>query len=218
MSAARADHAVFDYRLLRLVMGLIAFLLPLIVDIRSSEALTSISASYHTEARDLFVGLLFVVGALLMAYRGHTARENRGANLAAIAAVLVALFPVPDAGRPVEWTAWVHYGSACGLFSLLAWFCFVPFQERTRGRGGMKGRRARIYRSCGWTMVGSMAGLGLAGLLLDSETSASYGVIYWAEFIALWAFGVAWITAGKVLPFLTGPEDAWMGRAAQASS
>lgn len=218
MSAARSDSAVFDYRLLRLVMGLIAFLLPLIVDMRSSEALTSISASYHTEARDLFVGLLFVVGALLMAYRGHTARENRGANLAAIAAVLVALFPVPDTGEPVDWTAWVHYGSAVALFGVLAWFCFVPFQKNTKGCGGMRERRSRIYRASGWTMVAAMAGLGLAGLVLDPDTSASYGLIYWAEFIALWAFGVAWITAGKVLPFLIGPEDAWMGRGAQASS
>ena len=218
MSLPRSEHAVFDYRLLRLVMGLIAFLLPLIVDLASSEALSSISASYHTEARDLFVGLLFVVGALLMAYRGHTARENRWANLAAIAAVLVALFPVPDVGEAVSWATWIHYAAASGLFGILAWFCYGPFQERTRGRGGLKGRRARIYRASGWTIVGSMAGLGVSGLLLDPDTSASYGVIYWAEFIALWAFGMAWITAGKVIPLLTGPEDAWWGRASKASS
>lgn len=216
MSLPRSEQAVFDYRLLRLAMGLIAFLLPLIVDLASSKALSSISAAYHTEARDLFVGLLFVVGALLMAYRGHTARENRGANLAAVAAVMVALFPVPDVGEAVSWTTWVHYAAASGLFGILAWFCFGPFQERTRGRGGLKGRRARIYRASGWTIVGSMAGLGVSGLLLDPDTSANYGVIYWAEFIALWAFGMAWITAGKVIPFLTGPDDAWWGRADQA--
>jgi hypothetical protein len=218
MLLPRPDHAVFDYRLLRLVMGLIAFLLPVIVDMRASEALSSISASYHTEARDLFVGLLFVVAALLMAYRGHTARENRGANLAALAAVLVALFPVPDIGQTPGWVAVVHYASAATLFSLLAWFCFGPFRERTRGRGGMKGPRARIYLLCGWTMVASMAGLAAAGLLLERDTMVRYGIIYWAEFIALWAFGVAWITAGKVLPFLTGPDDAWLGRPVQASS
>jgi hypothetical protein len=67
-------------------------------------------------------------------------------------------------------------------------------------------------------MVASMAGLAAAGLLLERDTMVRYGIIYWAEFIALWAFGVAWITAGKVLPFLTGPDDAWLGRPVQASS
>jgi hypothetical protein len=32
---------------------------------------SSISASYHTKVRDIFVGALFVIGALLPAYNGH---------------------------------------------------------------------------------------------------------------------------------------------------
>ncbi|MDE2996662.1 MAG: hypothetical protein OXT73_08000 [Bacteroidota bacterium] len=35
-----------------------------------------------------------------------------------------------------------------------------------------------------------------------------YEMTYWAEFLALWAFGIAWITAGKVLPFLVSTDEA----------
>lgn len=54
------SNKVFDYRALRLVMGLIAFALPIVASAVSSTQLTSISASYYTEARDVFVGLLFL--------------------------------------------------------------------------------------------------------------------------------------------------------------
>lgn len=44
--------------------------------------------------RDLFVGLLFAVGALLVAYKGYTKFENWSLNLAGVAAAGVALFPM----------------------------------------------------------------------------------------------------------------------------
>lgn len=40
-----------------------------------------------------FVGLLFVVGALMLAYNGHTTREALASKGAAVSAVVVALFP-----------------------------------------------------------------------------------------------------------------------------
>jgi hypothetical protein len=62
---------VFDPRALRLIVGLIAFLLPFVVIIINAKMTSSISASYHTDVRDLFVGALFVIGALFVAYNGH---------------------------------------------------------------------------------------------------------------------------------------------------
>lgn len=62
---------IFDPRALRLIIGLIAFLLPFVVIIINLRMTSSISASYHTDARDIFVGLLFVIGALFVAYNGH---------------------------------------------------------------------------------------------------------------------------------------------------
>ena len=71
----------FDYKALRLMVGLIAFLLPWTVIIITGAVTSSISASYHTDVRDLFVGALFVIGALMLAYNGHKfelSEENAG--------------------------------------------------------------------------------------------------------------------------------------------
>ena len=64
-------NPVFDYRALRLFVGIIAFALPFVVIVLSPVPLSSISASYFTEARDAFVGMLFFVWAFLCAYNGH---------------------------------------------------------------------------------------------------------------------------------------------------
>ena len=39
-------NEVFDYRTLRLLIGLIAFFLPIIAEVLATEAIPSISASY----------------------------------------------------------------------------------------------------------------------------------------------------------------------------
>jgi hypothetical protein len=84
---------VFDYRALRLIMGIIAFALPFTVSIVSSSTLSLISASCYTEARDIFVGMPFIVSAFLWAYNGHTKFQARASKAASISAIFVALFP-----------------------------------------------------------------------------------------------------------------------------
>lgn len=199
---------VFDYRLLRLLMGIIALMLPILVSVISSEPLTSISASYHTEARDVFVGLLFVVAALLVAYQGHTPTQNRVSNLAALAAVGIALFPVPDGESSASVAALVHYGCAALMFGILTWFCLGPFLRRTRSGNIRKQRRARIYRMCGWGILLSMIAMTGTMVFIPHEVQLRWEMVYWLETIALWFFGSAWITAGKVLPFLTNAGEA----------
>jgi hypothetical protein len=62
---------IFDYKALRLMVGVIAFFLPWVVIVATWSVTSSISASYHTGVRDIFVGAMFVIGALLLAYNGH---------------------------------------------------------------------------------------------------------------------------------------------------
>lgn len=204
----RMPSNVFDHRRLRLFVGLIALLLPLVVDLVAAEELTSISASYHTGARDVFVGLLFVIAALMLAYNGHTFRESAASKTAAAATICIALFPAAAPMEKAGWEAMVHNACALILFCILAYFCFGPFRRRTRGFTGMRGRRAQIYALCGWVIVSAMLGLGAAELLLPASTVSAYEMTYWAEFVALWAFGIAWITASKALPFLADSEEA----------
>jgi len=65
------ENLSFDYHTIRLMIGLIALLLPWVVRILALQTPSSISWSYHTAAHDWFVGFLFVIGAFLMSYKGH---------------------------------------------------------------------------------------------------------------------------------------------------
>ena len=70
-SSESKEYLAFDYRAIRLMIGLIAIFFPLVVRIFASKITDSISWAYHTNARDFYVGFLFVIGAFLMSYKGH---------------------------------------------------------------------------------------------------------------------------------------------------
>ncbi len=211
---------VFDYRALRLLVGLVAFALPVVAPFISSTPLSSISASYHTEARDVFVGLLFVIGALLFAYNGHKPPEKWVSKGASLAAIIVAIFPTSCDLCESDIISVIHYVAAVVLFSTIAYFCLRPFRERAKekaqeakGRAGSleaekkAQRRATIYLVCGLIILGCMLGVGATQFTMSVATRKALAITFVAEFIALWAFGIAWIVAGKVIPPLVDKED-----------
>lgn len=214
MDKARLNEAflrpVFDYRALRLLIGLIVFSLPVTTWLISSVPLSSISASYHTEARDVFVGSLFAVGALLWAYNGHSLYQKRVSKVAAVAALVTALFPTAGSLSSPGISTTLHYIGAVVLFSTIAYFCLGPFRYKTLGQGGKKGRRALVYLLCGHTIILSMLAVGVSALFMSDGVRESISLVYIAELVALWAFGVAWIVAGKVIPLLADPSERLM--------
>lgn len=199
---------VFDYRALRLLMGFIALTLPFAVSLLSSSPLSSISASYYTEARDAFVGMLFVVCAFLWAYNGHSLKEGVASKIASLAAVFVAIFPTACDLCETDIKSIIHYSAAVTLFAMLAYFCFGPFRKNTKGKAGKKGRRSKIYFTCGWVMVGCMVGVGVSELTMSDDTIKALKITYLAEAIALCAFGIAWIVAGKYFRLFVDKEEA----------
>lgn len=202
------QNRVFDYKALRLLIGIIALSLPYVVILVSHDALTSISGSYYTHARDEFVGMLFVVGAFLVAYNGHTVLQGIASRVAALATFMIALFPTSCDGCPGNLDSAIHAGSAATLFSILAYFCLGPFRYNTRNQSGSRGRRDIVYVTCGWAMILSIAVVVAGKLFLPAETVSSLRLVYWAELVALNAFGIAWIVAGKVIPGLVEKEEA----------
>jgi hypothetical protein len=212
MNEMRSEQdPIFDYRALRLIIGTIAFALPIVVWIIAAEQLSSISAYYHTDARDYFVGALFIIGSLLIAYNGHTIMQKRVSKVAAMAAFITAIFPTycttcePKISPSLESN--IHFIGAIVLFSTIAYFCLGPFRENTKGHKGKKGRRAKIYSICGLIIIGSMLTIGIAKLALSDETINEFAITFWGEFVALWAFGVAWIVAGKFISPLTEEKN-----------
>ena len=199
--------AVFDYRGLRLLMGLIALSLPIIVTAMAGKSLTSISASYYSDARDMFVGLLFVVGSFLFAYNGHSEKEALASKAASISALLVASFPTACDGCQSGFVSSIHYSAAAMLFSALAYFCFIPFRRGVKGASGKKGRRNVIYLVCGSIMVGCMVVVFVANQALPEQVLVEWRVTYFGEAIALLAFGVSWIVSGKAFKLVADEEE-----------
>src|SRR5215831_16549908 len=204
-SVHKARIAVFDYRALRLTIGVIAFALPIVVSALAGMRLTSISASYYTAARDSFVGLLFVVGDFLWAYNGHSFNEGAASKIAGLCAALVPMFPTACDGCTSDYRSTVHAAASVILFSVLAYFCIGPFRrERSTSR---KRRRSAVYLICGWVIVGCMLSVPLAKLVLSGATTDRIRLTYWGETIALAAFGTAWIVAGKWIPWLADDDE-----------
>lgn len=158
----------------------------------------SISAYYHTSARNLFVGVLFVVAFYMFAYRGHETKDNRLGDLACIAALGVALFPVSEKQAGLGDIVHVlHYVSAILLFGALAAFCLWLFPKSDLASPRKwKLRRNRVYRACGWTMLLCMA---LVPILSGADSLAKLRPVFWLESILLLAFGLSWFVKGDTL-------------------
>jgi len=205
--ATQTSSPVFDYKALRLFVGIIALVLPFVVSIIAFTPLPTISAAYYTNARDVLVGMLFIVGSFMIAYNGHTLPEAIAAKVAGVAAILIALFPTACSGCDANLSSHIHDGSAIILFFILAYFCLGPFRKNTKGQKGKKGFRSKIYLLCGWVMVICIVGMAISRIVFTKEQLSSTEITYWGEAIALGAFGVAWIVAGKYIPFLVDKED-----------
>lgn len=199
-------NAVFDYRALRLLMGLVAFSLPFATNLMSDIELTSISASIHTKAHDVFICLLCVISTLLLAYNGHSTREKLASKVASLATLVVVIFPTSRADTAMTTSGVIHYAGAVVVFGILIYFCLGPFRDSALEDKGVKGkRRAAIYLVCGWIMILSML-LAVLSQVMPSERQASR-IVYWTETVSLLTFGFAWIVAGKVIPPLTEEDE-----------
>ena len=206
---------------LRLWVGLIGGLLAIALIIWNAVAgdptivPASMSGTYWTSSRDLFVGSLCALGVFMFGYR-ETERTNRVTWLAGICAVVVAFFPT-DPVRPAtepQWISIVHHVAAAGLILTLGLFCWLVFAEvaapaipdhasvaaRLRAwwtaiwqtfRGAVANA---LYLIAGF-VVFACAGLALYTGLGSPGWSRGWPSLYLFEALAVFAFGVAWFTA-----------------------
>lgn len=202
---------VFDYRFLRGMIGAVAIALPIITYIKSGKGseLTSISHSYYTPAIDVFAGILFFVCAFLLAYSGHTKGESIASSIAGICSLIVALFPTDELKDCLTPSGIAHFVAATIMFGILAYFCLGPFRisvkekidnakPKTNTREMV--RRKWVYIICGWTII-----LVLVGYFILNKINSDYAwdneILFWAETVALFAFGIAWSIAAKYLRY-----------------
>lgn len=221
-----------SYLLIRVIVGVIGVLLPTSLFVLDGFFLKgglvvkgSLSAYYHSGARDLFVGALCITGFLLITYMAaqRSTWDHRLSTLAGIAALGVAFLPTtrpnladsaPLCGSdptPVGCTqlqhafgetpvAAIHFGSAAIFILSLAAICFLfSSRERVHAKNFFQ---ARLHRVCGIVILAAVAWVGLGGLL--DVKLFRLTPLYLGEVVSVYAFGVSWIAKGRDL--LKGPR------------
>ena len=207
-----ARTLVLSYLDIRKSLGILGLLLPVLLGpvgwlIFGVGFQENMSSYYHTPLRDLFVGVMCSIGIFLFCYRGYDAIENWTANLAALAAIGVALFPMDPNSDPLHQSTVLGYlHTLCGgtfFFTLtiysLYFFPHTPISFRIQS---MDEKRDAIYRLSGIAMLTSMGAMGLQLFIfygVVKEFFSSWNLIFWMEWIAVWAFAFAWLTKGEAI-------------------
>jgi hypothetical protein len=198
------ERVFVSHLTLRRAVGAMGILLPPIMVIGcwfsgcTDPVQQSISAYYGTDMRDIFVGILFVTGWFLFAYRGYDRRDNLAGDLACVFALGVALFPVTDPPGPIRT---LHHVFASALFLTLTYFSLFLFTKTKPGRPLTRGKilRNRVYIGCGVIMLACLVMVPVYCQFFDHLPIAQLKPVFWLEALALWAFGVSWAVKGETI-------------------
>ena len=205
MQTQQTAMRVINYKRMRLVIGLIAFLMPITVWLLSGHpGLSSISIAYWSHSQDIFVGSLFAVGFFMMAYNGAGRCEKLEkwlSRAACIFAICIALFPTLDFNDQIDdapaWILYIsnnkphiiHYTAAISLFiCLFLMLLFFSF------RASRKDKTGRSMTYLGFS-IGMIIGMPVLYYILD-KLLGWYDSIFYVEWLGLGLFGAGWFVAG----------------------
>jgi hypothetical protein len=203
------DTLVQSYLFLRRAVGIIGLALPVVLIVGNllwppGVLLLSISGSFYSPLRGVFVGSMCALGVFLLSYRGYGRIDDIAGDIAAVAAIGLALFPTtPDFG-PVTGRQQIigvlHMAFAGIFFLTLAFFCWYLFPRTTDNPPTQrKLRRNAVYRGCAVLIVLSIVLIGV--FELTSVATWAHPML-WLETVAILAFGLAWAVKGETLGVL----------------
>jgi hypothetical protein len=193
----------YSYLALRRAVGWIGILLPFVLLLgtsllfREKAVLKTINLYYHSGMRDVFVGSISSIALFLFFYKGYDKWDNWACNIAGFFAVGIALFPTVRQG-PQDWVGIVHFICATVFFIILSGISMFLFTRTKPDPTKQKVARNKIYLICGLVMIASLTGILIWFGFFNFEKSQSC-FVFWAETVALIAFGVSWLTKGGTL-------------------
>jgi len=221
------------YLRLRANVGKLALALPVTVwlgdlILRQGVIQPSISAYYHTEMRNWFVGSLFAIGFFLLTYNPGLVDDGYKDEpdhiygvLAGLMAMVVAITPT---GRPSyedgnlppviyseELLNNIHLISVSIFFVILVIFSAKLFRKGNKPFSEKKKQRNKIYLWCGVAMAVCVAVMALYGASRyfapnTFELLSTKNIIFWTEFAAIMAFGFSWSVKGEALQQLNDED------------
>jgi len=194
-----------SYLALRKTVGFIGVFLPFALMLGVSLIFDkdvlqdSISHYYYTGMRDVFTGALAAVALFMFFYCGYNKWDDRLGNLAAVFALGVAWFPTTEAG-PTDTTGYIHFINAAALFICFAVFSLFLFTKTKEGvePTPQKLKRNLVYKCCGYVILFCIAAMAAYSIFIE-DLYPIKRFIFWGETVALFAFGISWLTKGEAL-------------------
>ena len=199
---------------LRRIIGLLAIFLPIILVLGSvivsdcEHIQISISHYYYTSMGVVFIAALSGISVLLITYRGYDRNDNVTSSLAAFFLLCLVLFPTHQNHdltcakvflKENTLRVGIHY-TAAGLFFLtVSYMIYFQFTKVNTIITSQKLIRNKIFRFCAKLILASIV---LVGIILSipflNHLLKPYKPIFWLEWVALLAFGFAWLVKGKM--------------------
>jgi hypothetical protein len=133
----------------------------------------------------------------LLAYRGYGVADEVAGDIAAVAAVGVALFPTSPVNPSTTQRAIgiAHLVFAAVFFLTLAGFCLFLFTRSRGPRTVRKAHRNRVYYAAGAVILVCLAGIAIGASLLPRSSH----IVLILESAAIVAFGVSWLIKGETI-------------------
>lgn len=209
MSSAPHDSLVLSYLGLRKAVGVLGIALPFVLAfggmlLDGPGLQASISNYYYTGMRNVFVGTLCAIAVFLLSYRGYERRDDIAGDIACVFSLGVAFFATAPPGTPSDTQRLIgglHLAPAAGFFLTLSYFSLVLFTKTdpTKQPTPRKLQRNKVYKVCGWIMLGAIGLIVLHALLSGGITGSldRLAPVFWLEAVAVVAFGVSWLTKGE---------------------
>lgn len=193
---------------LRCTIGWLGMILPWLVVLLRWAFPSSISITYYTyEAGPVFMIILGSAALLLFTYKGYNTFDDIINTLAGIFGLGICIFPcfteeysmVGTFQLPVGVSSTIHNITAIGFFGCLAYNALFQFtkhgdEEMTKN----KKIRNIIYRICGIGMIASFLLMLLPSFYIQT---------WLVETIALFFFGVSWLTKADCYPWLFADKE-----------
>lgn len=176
----------------------------------------SISHYYYTTTDELFTGVLCAVALFMFCYTGHPLRQGEKGlsdktmtNLAGIFALGIVVFPtssescIKDNMRTFlssDFTGSIHFISAALFFITLSILSIVNFRRTDSKELFGKKDFHGLYLWCGRVMLLSLLLILIYKVFLEGKIPGLDFIhpTFILETIALMAFGLSWLTKGKV--------------------
>jgi hypothetical protein len=204
--------SVISYMTMRKLVGILGIALPFVLLIGGAlgrqGAQTSISAYYYTSMGTILVGILCGVSLFLFSYKGYDRWDTIATNIAAGAALGIAIFPSFSAAltHPVgpfmlksNVSQVFHVGFATVFFVLLALISFFLFTKTDKKKIDPEKKAHNIvYRVCAIVIV-AMLILIVVTMAAKRKGDPEPYLIFIFESIALIAFGTSWLVKGKAI-------------------